>query len=219
MLDDLVNREAGLLGVSGVSADMRDGHRLLEGALRGPTRDKRLDLDSMNQLEKADGIRAMEHKDFRIVGLAGSLRRASFHRGTVRAANEVAPERMSCEGFDLGRIPYFDQDVENRGDPEPVEELGEKVRACDAVLIATPEYDPEGLTTHPLSPEAASWLSEGGMALLTYEEARNNASPTQILLEFMESAYQAGAKSAGWDIEALRTRPPAREAAKLNRDG
>jgi hypothetical protein len=55
------------------------------------------------------------------------------------------------------------------------------------------------------------------MALLTYEEARNNASPTQILLAFMESAYQAGAKSAGWDIEALRTHPPAREAAKVSR--
>jgi Family of unknown function (DUF5996) len=77
--------------------------------------------------------------------------------------------------------------------------------------------EPEGLTEHPLSPEAASWLREGGIALLTYEEARNNASPTQILLAFMESAYQAGAKSAGWDIEALRTHPPAREAAKLSR--
>jgi hypothetical protein len=42
-----------------------------------------------------------------------------------------------------------------------------------------------------------------------------NSSPTRTLLEFMESAYQAGAKSAGWDIEALRTHPPARETAKL----
>ena len=40
---------------------------------------------------------------------------------------------------------------------------------------------------------------------------------TKILLEFMESAYQAGAKSAGWDTEPLRTHPPAREAAKLRR--
>jgi hypothetical protein len=36
-------------------------------------------------------------------------------------------------------------------------------------------------------------------------------------LAFMESAYQAGAKSAGWDIEALRTHLPAREAVKLRR--
>src|SRR5918995_1576695 len=83
----------------------------------------------------------MEHKDFRILGLAGSLRRASFHRGIVRAAHEVAPEWMSCDNFDLARIPYFDQDIEDQGNPEPVKELREKIRAYDAVLIATPEYD------------------------------------------------------------------------------
>jgi chromate reductase, NAD(P)H dehydrogenase (quinone) len=83
----------------------------------------------------------MEHKDFRILGLAGSLRRASFHRGIVRAAHEVAPEWMSCESFDLARIPYFNQDLEDQGNPEPVKELREKIRAYDAVLIATPEYD------------------------------------------------------------------------------
>src|SRR4028119_481518 len=83
----------------------------------------------------------MDHKDFRILGLAGSLRRASFHRGIVRAAHEVAPEWMSCESFDLARIPYFNQDLEDWGNPEPVKELREKIRAYDAVLIATPEYD------------------------------------------------------------------------------
>jgi Family of unknown function (DUF5996) len=77
--------------------------------------------------------------------------------------------------------------------------------------------EPEGLTRYPLSPQAASWLPEGGMALLTYEEVRNSASPTKTLLEFMESAYMAGAKSAGWDIEALRTHPPANEAAKFKK--
>ena len=80
---------------------------------------------------------------------------------------------------------------------------------------AAPE--PEGLTDHPLSPEAASWLPEGGTALLLYEELRNSASPEETLLKFMESTYRAGAKSAGWDIEALRTHPPTRSAAKLRR--
>jgi len=83
----------------------------------------------------------MEQKDFRILGLAGSLRQASFHRGIVRAAHEVAPEWMSCENFDLARIPYFNQDTEDEGNPEPIKELREKIRAYDAVLIATPEYD------------------------------------------------------------------------------
>ena len=83
----------------------------------------------------------MNHEDFRILGLAGSLRRASFHRGILRAAHEVGPQWMSCENFDLAPIPYFNQDLEDEGNPEPVKELREKIRAYDAVLIATPEYD------------------------------------------------------------------------------
>ncbi len=90
---------------------------------------------------EAHGVQTTEPKGFRILGLAGSLRRASVHRGIVSAAHEVAPQRMSCEGFDLGRIPYFNQDLEDEGNPEPVKELRERIRACDAVLIATPEYD------------------------------------------------------------------------------
>ena len=83
----------------------------------------------------------MDHKDFRILSLAGSLRRASFHRGILRASHEVAPEWMSCESFDLAQIPYFNQDLEDQGNPDSVKELREKIRAYEAVLIATPEYD------------------------------------------------------------------------------
>jgi chromate reductase len=83
----------------------------------------------------------VSERDFMILGLAASLRRASFHRGILRAAHEVGPEWLSCESFDLSRIPYFNQDVEDEGIPEPVKELREKIRSHDAVLIATPEYD------------------------------------------------------------------------------
>lgn len=92
----------------------------------------------------------MDETDFRILGLAASLRSASIHRGLLRAANEVCPEGMSCESFDLGRIPHFNADLEAEGDPEPVSELKEKIRGYDAVLIACPEYDysiPGVLTT------------------------------------------------------------------------
>ncbi len=79
---------------------------------------------------------------FRILGLAGSLRRASLHRGLIRAARELAPEGVTIEYYDeLDEIPFFNQDVENEGDPAPVRELKEKIQAADAVLIATPEYD------------------------------------------------------------------------------
>jgi chromate reductase, NAD(P)H dehydrogenase (quinone) len=84
----------------------------------------------------------MESNGFKILGLAGSLRRASLHRGLIRAAKEPAPEGVAVEYYDEpDKIPFFNQDVENEGDPAPVREPKEKIRAADAVLIATPEYD------------------------------------------------------------------------------
>jgi chromate reductase len=80
--------------------------------------------------------------DFRILGLAGSLRRASLHRGLIRAARELAPEGVVVEPYEkLGKIPFFNQDVEDEGDPALVRDLKDKIREADAVLIATPEYD------------------------------------------------------------------------------
>jgi chromate reductase len=84
----------------------------------------------------------MYANDFKIIGLAGSLRRASIHRGLVRAARELAPEGIAIEPYErLDEIPFFNQDVEAEGDPAPVRAFKEKIREADAVLIATPEYD------------------------------------------------------------------------------
>jgi chromate reductase, NAD(P)H dehydrogenase (quinone) len=80
--------------------------------------------------------------DFRILDLAGSLRRASLHRGLIRAARELAPEGVAVEPYEkLGEIPFFNQDVEDEGNPAPVRDPKEKIREADAILIATPEYD------------------------------------------------------------------------------
>ena len=66
--------------------------------------------------------------------------------------------------------------------------------------------EPAGLTDQPLLPEAAIWLPEGGTANLPYEAVRHSDSPKETLLAFLESAYQAGARTAGWDRERLATR-------------
>jgi hypothetical protein len=42
-----------------------------------------------------------------------------------------------------------------------------------------------------------------------YEDLRKTESPRETLLDFMESAYQAGAKTAGWDVEAFHASPAA----------
>ena len=65
--------------------------------------------------------------------------------------------------------------------------------------------EPQGRTEQSLRPKAASWAPEGGSALLAYEEVRDSRSPRETLLEFLQSAYEAGAKTAGWDMEGFRT--------------
>ena len=77
---------------------------------------------------------------YRILGFAGSLRKDSYNRSLLRAALELLPEGVELEIFDLEGIPLFNQDLEN----QPVEKLKEfkaKIKAADAILIATPEYN------------------------------------------------------------------------------
>jgi chromate reductase len=79
-------------------------------------------------------------KQIKILAFAGSLRKGSYNKALVRAAAEVAPENVSIEVFDLEGIPPYNQDLENNP-PQKVTEFKEKIRAADALLIATPEYN------------------------------------------------------------------------------
>jgi uncharacterized protein DUF5996 len=65
---------------------------------------------------------------------------------------------------------------------------------------------PEGLEKEPLQPNAAFWTPDGGMALLMYDEVRKSDNPRSTVLDFLESAYKAGARRADWDIEDFRLR-------------
>ena len=79
---------------------------------------------------------------FAILGLAGSLRRASYNRALLRAAQDLAPAGVVITIYEeLGAIPPYNADVEEEGDPVPVRTLKDRMRAADALLIATPEYN------------------------------------------------------------------------------
>ena len=79
-------------------------------------------------------------KQIKILAFAGSLRKGSYNKALVRAAVELAPENVAMEVFDLEGIPPFNQDLENQP-PQRVIEFKAKIRAADALLIATPEYN------------------------------------------------------------------------------
>jgi hypothetical protein len=66
---------------------------------------------------------------------------------------------------------------------------------------------PDGLEKEPLNPETAFWTPDGGMALLKYEDVRTLSDPATAVLDFLESAYQAGSKLAGWPNDQLAWQP------------
>jgi chromate reductase len=77
-----------------------------------------------------------------ILGIAGSLRQASYNKALLRATLELAPAELSIAPFErLGEIPLYDADLEARGIPEPVAALKSAMAAADGILIATPEYN------------------------------------------------------------------------------
>ena len=80
------------------------------------------------------------NKPITILGIAGSLRRQSYNRSALRAAQQLVPEGATLEIFELDGIPGFNQDDE-QNPPAKVVELKKGVRAADALLFVTPEYN------------------------------------------------------------------------------
>lgn len=77
-------------------------------------------------------------KPVRILGIAGSLRPASYNRAALRAATQLVPDGATLDVFELDGIPGFNQD-EEQNPPAKVTELKRRVREADAILIVTPE--------------------------------------------------------------------------------
>jgi chromate reductase len=75
-----------------------------------------------------------------ILGIAGSLRKESYNRWLLRAAQELVPEGARIETFEIDGLPLFNQDEEANPHPR-VTELKQRIRAADAILFVTPEYN------------------------------------------------------------------------------
>lgn len=76
----------------------------------------------------------------KVLGIAGSLRKGSYNRAALLAAQRLLPSNMLLEAFELDGIPPYNQDVEMQP-PRAVSELKSKVRSADAILFVTPEYN------------------------------------------------------------------------------
>jgi chromate reductase len=79
-------------------------------------------------------------KPISILGFSGSLRVGSYNKALLHAAMNLAGKDAKVEIFDLAGIPPFNQDLEGNM-PEKVKEFKRRIRAADAILIATPEHN------------------------------------------------------------------------------
>ena len=77
-----------------------------------------------------------------ILAISGSLRKASFNSGLMRAVEALDLPDVAFRGKTLHGIPLYNADVEaGEGIPAAVTALKEAIRAADGVLLITPEYN------------------------------------------------------------------------------
>lgn len=78
----------------------------------------------------------------RVLGISGSLRRASHNSALLRAVRELADGDVEVEVWDgLKDVPPFDEDDEAGEAPAAVARLRAAVAGADAVIVVTPEYN------------------------------------------------------------------------------
>jgi chromate reductase len=95
--------------------------------------------------------------DLKVLGVCGSLRKASFSMAALRACKELAPAGLSISFATIGDIPMYNQDVFDAGVPESAKRFYAEIAAADGVLIATPEYN---FSLPPVLKNAIDWVSK-----------------------------------------------------------
>lgn len=94
--------------------------------------------------------------DLKVLGISGSLRKASFNTAALKACAELLPAGMTLSFARIDELPMFNQDVLDAGMPEPVKRFRGEVTAADGVLIASPEYN---FSVSPALKNAIDWAS------------------------------------------------------------
>lgn len=118
----------------------------------------------------------------------------SFDLAITRFSGRRAPERA---GADLITREAYSHEVISFG----FWPGGGDVK--DAALYSYAAPEPQGFKEARVQPEAAFYSKQLGEFLLMYEDVRKSPFPSTCVLEFFQSAYEAGAVLGGWDRQNL----------------
>ena len=95
--------------------------------------------------------------DLKVLGISGSLRKASLNTAALKACAELMPAGMKMTVAQIGDIPMYNQDVFDTGIPQPAKRFYDEIMAADGVLIASPEYN---FSVPPVLKNAIDWVSK-----------------------------------------------------------
>jgi hypothetical protein len=118
----------------------------------------------------------------------------SFDLAVTRFSGRRAPERP---GADAVTREAYSQEVISAGWWPG----GGDVAGAAFYAYAAPE--PEGFSKQAISPAKAFYDPKLKEFLLMYDDLRQASSPRATLLEFLQSTYDAGANTGGWDRKSL----------------
>jgi chromate reductase len=78
----------------------------------------------------------------KIVGISGSLRKKSMHKGILRTvASTLEKQGVAFSEVDISKFPLYDQDLNDQGMPAAVQQAHDELATADAIVLASPEYN------------------------------------------------------------------------------
>lgn len=80
-------------------------------------------------------------KTYKVAVVVGSLRKESINRKAALALADLAPDHLDLNIIEIGDLPLYDEDVEAEGAPAAWTRFRDEIKAADAVLFVTPEYN------------------------------------------------------------------------------
>lgn len=80
-------------------------------------------------------------KKYHFVAISGSLRNESYNTMLLKIAQNLSPENITIEHLSITEVPLYNADLHDKQIPQAVEQLNDAIKAADAVIFFTPEYN------------------------------------------------------------------------------
>lgn len=78
---------------------------------------------------------------YHFVAISGSIRKGSYNTLVLKTLQQIAPKHITIEHLSIKEVPFYNFDLHEKKFPAHVEKLNDAIKASDAVIFVTPEYN------------------------------------------------------------------------------